>query len=55
MPTDKQILVLVFLDSGLADIVATKALANLVVPVNITLVIGYLTEEVRFSVISILS
>ena len=55
VPTDKQILVLVFLDSDLADIVATKALANLVVPVNITLVIGYLTEEVRFSVISILS
>jgi PIN like domain len=55
MPTDKQMLVLVFSSSELADRVAENALKDLTtIPTNISLVVGYLTDDIRFINISVI-
>jgi hypothetical protein len=57
IPTDKQILFLVFSSLEKAELVEKEVSKNLVMPAsipNLSVVIGYLTEEVRFAHISIL-
>jgi len=57
VPSDKQILFLVFSSLENAELVAKDASKNLVMPASLpslSVVIGYLTDEVRFAHVSIL-